>query len=156
MPGYRAHLVGGVIAFIGFFSLMQPRLDWFFIGELFLITCFGSLFPDIDIKSRGQRLFYTLLCAVLFFLLFKKYYIVSSFLGLISLYPLIVPHRGPLHNPYLLVGITGVATAVIAYGLKISSKFLLWHSLFFLVGVMSHLVLDYGIKKFFKKLFKFR
>src|SRR5438309_2217826 len=62
MPGYKGHLVGGTVAFgLLFFALVgvvvrQPSM--LIAGEWLLFALAGSLFPDIDIKSKGQKYFY--------------------------------------------------------------------------------------------------
>jgi hypothetical protein len=57
MPGYRGHLVGGTVAFALVCVITNPPFSAIGRSELLLLTCLGSLFPDIDTKSRGQRYF---------------------------------------------------------------------------------------------------
>ncbi len=58
MPGYRGHLIGGTVTYLAILQMMksvQPSMSVVASGFVFCIV--GSLFPDIDIKSKGQKLF---------------------------------------------------------------------------------------------------
>lgn len=153
MPGYRGHLIGGVVAFT-LLSLLH-RAPFSLIGqtELLFITCLGALFPDIDTKSRGQRYFYSLL-AILFIILFLHHqFIIISLLAVAAIVPLVVAHRGPFHNPKIICFIVILCILVILCTFSIRLRSVSWHGLYFFIGSLSHLFLDYGIKRFFKKLF---
>ena len=60
MPGYKGHIVGAALAFAGTLLVVSKTypptpltaLQWF------LLTILGALFPDVDIKSKGQGIFY--------------------------------------------------------------------------------------------------
>ena len=59
MPGFRGHLIGGTVTYLAILQCiksMQPSIPVIISGFIFCII--GSLFPDIDIKSKGQKLFY--------------------------------------------------------------------------------------------------
>src|SRR5438445_6777467 len=84
MPGYKGHLVGGTVAFgLLFFALVgvvvrQPSM--LIAGEWLLFALAGSLFPDIDIKSKGQKYFYYVI--FLFFIILsvrQRFEILSCF-----------------------------------------------------------------------------
>ena len=56
MPGYRAHLAGGLTVYgITIYLLRSYCGSVFIAAEWMLFTLAGSLFPDIDTKSKGQK-----------------------------------------------------------------------------------------------------
>lgn len=153
MPGYRGHLAGGAIAFALLCILTRPPFSCIGQAELLLLTCLGALFPDIDTKSRGQRYFYSLL-GILFAILFlHRHFIVISLLALAAIVPLIVAHRGPFHNPKIICAIIIVCLLGITGTFSIQLRYAWWQGLYFFIGALSHLLLDYGPKRFIKKMF---
>ncbi|MGC2310143.1 MAG: hypothetical protein WA432_00805 [Candidatus Babeliaceae bacterium] len=64
MPSYKGHLLGGLVVYSIALLFMATTLSWLTKGEWLLCTLFGALFPDIDIKSKGQKLFYALLLVI--------------------------------------------------------------------------------------------
>jgi len=143
MPGYRGHLVGGTVTYLvilQFIKSMQPSISVIISGFVFCLV--GSLFPDVDIKSKGQKLFYTL--ALIMLCIFLYYERTDFFIGLslLALVPLLVKHRGLFHQLWFLIFIS------LSTGLLIGSfhaHFSMWamkNALFFLAGTISHIVLD--------------
>ncbi|MCK5633109.1 metal-dependent hydrolase [bacterium] len=152
MPGYRGHLVGGAVAgaalfyFLRFYATPVLTIVWFF--SVFA----GSLFPDIDTKSKGQKWFYRLMIPALILLLIFKKFTLFVFFSFIVLAPLVVNHRGLFHRLWfiLLIPITFVGLAFYYFPIYFNDVF--YAALFFSVGAISHLILDYG----FIRTFKFR
>ena len=75
------------------------------VGVGVVLAVLGALFPDVDIKSKGQILFYRVFVAVdvalilLFYLRNNLRYLeASAFLGLAAAFPLIGKHRGWTHS----------------------------------------------------------
>lgn len=144
MAGYRGHIAGGVVTFcimllffflIGIYSLLKPT-------ESLLFCLIGSLFPDIDTKSKGQRLVYGLLIIIISTLAAKNKLLEASVVGIISMFPLLSKHRGPMHEPWILVAIIAVC-AIKLYTLFPSFWIrILLDSTFFCAGCVSHLLLD--------------
>ena len=148
MPGFRGHLIGGTITYLMILQYlksipMQPSV----IISGFVFCLVGSLFPDVDIKSKGQKLFYS--CALVILCCFLYYERTDLFIGLslLATVPLLVKHRGIFHQLWFLIFIS------ISTGLVIGSfhaNFSAWamkNSLFFLAGAISHIVLDRTITK---------
>lgn len=157
MPGYRAHIGGGIglyILLMSSLTLVYTITPPFFTAlGWFLCAVLGSLFPDIDTKSKGQLLFYRVLALVLVYCLLKGYFVFFIFLSLFSLLPLIVRHRGLFHEIWFVVvlsvvlfftchGINGVDTPV--KGMPF---------LFFVGGALSHIFLDKLISGFKRRKF---
>lgn len=153
MPGYRVHLVGGGIAAVlslsilvaaGCISLQQ---DYLLMLSSFLAALAGALFPDIDVKSKGQNYFYWIV-----FLLLLYYYTDHQFdrcaaIALICTLPLLTKHRGILHNIWFLILLIGSCMAMVVTYCKAHATTLCAILLFFLLGMISHLWLDLGIRR---------
>jgi len=61
MPNYKGHLAGGVVTYcVVLCALVGTAPSFMTAGEWLLFTLAGALFPDIDIKSKGQKYFYYL------------------------------------------------------------------------------------------------
>ncbi len=149
MPNYKKHIAGGFASYLILLFLLIKSYNPSLITSLqwLLSTVIGSLFPDIDTKSKFQKFFYFSLLIIFIFLTLKnnsELLILLSFLGLI---PLVVNHRGIFHKLWfilLLIAITLFLTNLYAPD-KI--EFIGLNLLFFLIGTISHLWLDLGIKK---------
>lgn len=152
MSNYRGHLIGGIGAYVAAVFLLSlstiavsSHLVWF------LATMAGALFPDIDVRSKGQHLFLSILLLLLILCLFLQAYVPVVMILFFSVLPIIIPHRSLFHD-LGFVGFlsTGVALFLI-YVLPDRAETILSTSLFFLLGVVSHLLLDKGFKKTFYK-----
>ena len=143
MPGYRGHLVGGSITYLVILQLIksyQPPVLIVLQGFIFCII--GSMFPDVDIKSKGQKLFY--IGALITLCCFLYYERTDLFIGLslLSLIPLLVKHRGVFHQVWFLIFISMTMGLLIG---SIHASYSAWamkNALFFLAGALSHIVLD--------------
>lgn len=152
MPGYQEHLVGGLASYFLCASLfktstLSPQAQIILI----LITLLGSLFPDVDIKSKGQKIFYILLGCVSFVCINQEEWNTLIWLGVIGLVPLLCRHRGLMHNPYMLIAVPWILTyAVRPIFPQVDHLSPLFH-FFFTIGAFSHLILDYGLTKTVQK-----
>src|SRR5204862_7628496 len=123
-------------------------------GEWLFFTLAGSLFPDIDTKSKGQKYFY---CAVLLFFIFltvRKQFEMVTCCSFMIMTPLLVRHRGIFHNP-LLVIMGPLCVWAIIHSLipKVSHRFFL-DTMFFIAGALSHIWLDLGTSQMILKVFR--
>ena len=76
MPQYKSHLIGGLIFYgIILFIFSLGKVAWTTQIYWLSATLAGSLFPDIDIKSKGQHLFFKILLLLLILCLFLQAYI---------------------------------------------------------------------------------
>lgn len=115
--------------------------------EWLMCAFFGSLFPDLDIKSKGQILFYRTLVLCMVGLFFCNYRYIPLLPSIALLLPMVVHHRGVMHRWWFLVAIS------IGFWLMISISFpslqhaIFFDLLFFNAGAFSHLWLDLGFKR---------
>ena len=143
MPGYKGHVVGGLAAFGLLHCLLAPFNPTFLTSfEWLLCALFGALFPDIDIKSRGQNIFYSLLAVFYAVVLMLGKIAWSPFFVVAALFPMIVSHRGLSHRVWFAVLVS------IGFGLGLSTycpsctQAAYFNALFLGVGMLSHLMLD--------------
>lgn len=154
MAGYQKHIS---FSFFCFLCLLPP--SYFFIQpspiltvELLIITLIGGLFPDIDIKSKGQYYFYFFLFFITIPMIYIQYDKQILYILWISLVPIIVKHRGIFHHPLFLTTGT-ICTWSFVYSCNNElAKQIKPHCFFFCIGTYSHQILDYGLKNFLKKL----
>jgi hypothetical protein len=115
----------------------------------FLIAVLASLWPDVDIKSVGQVLFYRLFFLVdaalvaLFFLRGDRRYLLgAAFLGLLAMLPLVGKHRGWTHSRAAMV----LVPAPAVFAPMLLAQQVTWVGLPFYVaaflGYASHLYRD--------------
>jgi uncharacterized metal-binding protein len=151
MPGYKGHLVGGVITFGIVFACMYTSqvttataLEW--LG----FTLAGSLFPDIDIKSKGQKYFYWIFLALFLWLIYQKMHRLLAATSVVAIAPMLARHRGLFHKTWFVVGAPFLVCAVVGIYVPLVAKPLFCATIFFVAGALSHLFLDVGPRRMFK------
>lgn len=149
MPGYKGHVVGGLVAYAVMLKLVsiywQPTA--LMMIEWLLFTMAGCLFPDIDVKSKGQKFSYVLLFLIFVTLLSYGYFELVALLAVGALIPLMSRHRGLFHNIGFISGLVGGAVCAAWYCTSIACRVLIIDALFFMAGVVSHLWLDMGLRR---------
>jgi membrane-bound metal-dependent hydrolase YbcI (DUF457 family) len=151
MPGYKGHLVGGLTAYLlTLFICSWYQSSYQLLAEWLLCALLGSLFPDVDVKSKGQNIFYVALFIGSLILLYQQRYVTLSYIAIVALIPLITRHRGLLHRFwFIILAIAGSAYALASWYPALSSRIYI-DAGFFLIGAASHLYLDLGLKRMFK------
>ena len=161
MPNYKTHLAGGFLSFGILYKLSAKVLSKRFYSSeemafSLLLCLLGSLFPDIDTKSYGQRMFYFLLFAMTFGAILLNQWTLLIVFSIFSVFPFFIRHRGITHRPWFL------AIAPLPIFITIfdkSSKLAMLSKtgyFYFLAGALSHIFLDYfkpikRLKKFLLK-----
>ena len=154
MAGYRGHIAGGLAAALActlavsmlpyeqlstYANLLQ---GWQTLAGVFMVAMLFALFPDVDIKSKGQSLFYWLVFTIDVLLIWNKQIQAAAYLGIIALLPLLSKHRGWTHS----VGAAFVVpTPIIIIPYLYSERLLAISVLFYgaaVVGYLSHIALD--------------
>ena len=155
MPGYKGHLAGGVVAYaVTLFILKNPQVTCVTAIGWLGATCAGALFPDIDIKSKGQKYFYWLLLFILLWSIWRfkalssssRFNVVAS-IAVISCLPMLIRHRGITHEPLFIVGSTSIGWFFISSLYPGYAQEFFFYALFFAIGALSHIWLDKGFMK---------
>jgi len=145
MPGYRAHLVGGLAVYgITIYLLRSYCGSAFIAAEWLLFALAGSLFPDIDTKSKGQMFLYQILLIILIVLAIQRKFLIMAFLSIAAVIPIIARHRGLFHQPWFVVGLPAITALAIALYAPAYKKVIMFDAIFFILGALSHLVMDFG------------
>jgi membrane-bound metal-dependent hydrolase YbcI (DUF457 family) len=148
MPNYKGHLFGGLCAFLFIFIFFLYKQVTLFVGiELLICLLLGALFPDIDTKSQGQKLFYRLLFVVLLLLFIKQKFFEIAFFALLAFLPLLVKHRGLFHNIWFVSFISFIPYFYCSLWMPSYCPILLWNTVFFVIGIITHLWLDLGFRR---------
>ena len=157
MPKYKTHLFAGFVTFAILkksISMMQIPQNNFSAHEtlvLLFFCLFGSLFPDIDTKSKIQKIFYIFFFLALFVLLINKNWLLLGISSLIALTPLLVNHRGIFHRLWFITSIAIATGILFANFYNQYQHVVLYSVLFFSAGSFSHIALDYGVIRFIKR-----
>lgn len=149
MPGYRGHLVGGLVTFsillVVVSRVCQPTV--IAMAEWLGLCLAGCLFPDVDTKSKGQKYFYWSVFFALIFLAYKKCFDMLILVSLVSIIPMLVNHRGLFHRIWFLIGMPFALWYVLSFQCPAYSMHLLFDTIFFVAGALSHLWLDVGLRR---------
>jgi len=151
MPGYRAHLTAAGVAAVGVIAATHwssppaelfTAINTWYVGASLL----GGLFPDVDIKSNGQKVFYYLLIPLFLIGLWQHNIVMLAANGILAIIPPLLPHRGPTHHPLFLLCIPLIIPALIAHYAPLHTIFALRLTLFFMLGALTHIILDFDLK----------
>lgn len=148
MPNYKKHLAGGAIAYSCLLYLLlstHPTLNM--TAQWFTCCLTGALFPDIDTKSKIQKIFYVIIFITLIAAILNKKIPLLIFFSFLGLIPALVNHRGIFHNPIFILLLTLTVIGIIRLYVPGYTHQAFLNGLFFFVGAISHIWLDFGFKK---------
>jgi membrane-bound metal-dependent hydrolase YbcI (DUF457 family) len=100
---------------------------------------FGSVFPDLDTKSKVQIISYRLLGLFILFLIFYQSWQKIIYLVPFLLFPLVVHHRGITHSYWFIA----IISAIIGIFLPVIGAL---GAINFFLGALSHILLDRFVK----------
>ena len=102
MASGKGHLLGGFVFAWIFLAILS---NIFFVPSAMEVVIFVgiavmfSLWPDVDIKSIGQKVFYSIFFVTDSILVFYfKDYKTAAFFGLLIILPVLAKHRGWTHS----------------------------------------------------------
>lgn len=149
MANYKGHLAGGIFVYLlALYCILQVRTVSLVLAlEWLLFTLAGALFPDVDIKSKGQKFFYWILLFLSLILLFLNHIQALVVLGFIGLVPLLVRHRGIFHNFWFIIVVPSLVATFTCMYIPHCSRIIMFDTLFFILGAISHLWLDFGLRR---------
>jgi len=154
MSNYKSHLVGGVGAYAILLIVLQriQPVSFLSLGEWLVCALAGSLFPDIDIKSKGQKYFYYVMLLVMIILIIEHLFSLLAMCSIMAVTPMLVRHRGIFHRLWFVVLFPLTMWYAISIFVPTVSKIILFDVFFFISGSISHLWLDFG----FWRMLRFR
>ena len=101
MASGKGHLIGGMVFLWLFLTVLS---NYFFVPGPIDIVIYASiillfsLWPDVDIKGLGQKVFYIIFFVTDLILLFYfQNYKASAYFGLLIILPILAKHRGWTH-----------------------------------------------------------
>jgi hypothetical protein len=145
MPGYKGHLVGGGLAFGALYLLLQQWCPSTMIAaHWFCCSLAGALFPDIDVKSKGQKYGYWILLVIFILLILENKLELLALLSILSVVPMLVRHRGLFHRRSFVIGMPLMLWVIVSASHPAWTQALFFYTLFFIIGALSHLFLDFG------------
>lgn len=155
MPQYKTHLLAGFVVFILLFVVLQSSKIFGNYAFICLLSALiGSLFPDIDTKSMIQKFLYFFLFIGVGIAILMQEWQIASFIGIISLFPMIINHRRLTHRIWFIIFMPLAIPILIFY----YNRQLLYPALaayiFFVAGGISHIWLDFGIRRSIRRLFR--
>jgi membrane-bound metal-dependent hydrolase YbcI (DUF457 family) len=151
MAGYRGHIstavVFGLLLVLGLGSTSiaaaMPFEEKALKGVVIVwLAVIFSLFPDIDIKSKGQLLYYRLFFLLDLVLLVAGRFEEAALLGFLALLPIISRHRGWTHTLWAMILIPLPILAGPMYLSKTPTTEGLPYYLGAVAGYLSHLMAD--------------
>ncbi|HVZ40611.1 MAG TPA: metal-dependent hydrolase [Candidatus Kapabacteria bacterium] len=156
MAGYRGHItlavIFGALLVIGlaYSSIMAGASieERVVKGAVIIwLAVIFALFPDIDIKSKGQLLFYRLFFLLDLLLLLGGRTEEAALLGFLALIPILSRHRGWTHTVWAMLLIPLPILAGPIYFAKASTAVGLPYYLGAVSGYLSHLIADGTIRR---------
>lgn len=140
-------IIGSLVAFSGISCLICYQTACFDCLVLAGACLAGSLFPDIDIKSKGQKLFYTIMAPFYLFLFSNGHLFLSFSVGLTALMAILCNHRGLFHSWWFIIIFSCLWGEALLRLFPTNQNQIILGTLFFIGGALSHLLLDFGPKK---------
>ena len=154
MPNYKNHLLGGSLVYAAITyvttNLHMMPIDSSLQIQTLAACLVGSLFPDIDTKSKIQKYLYFIILVSIIYLMLTGLEYQAALLAAMSMLPLIVSHRGLFHRMWFIIMCIGLSNFLCYNNPSCWFKNYTCISIFFLIGVISHIWLDMGWKKLFK------
>jgi len=152
MPGYKKHLLFSAALFLpicyGMHLLHAPLLK---LMRLLAMLLAGTLFPDVDTKSKGQKYFFMSIFLLLAYLIMSACFLEAALIGLVCTIPLLVRHRGLCHNPLFLICAPYLAWFVFSLYWPRHARSLKTEVVFFVIGAFLHIILDRVVTRLFSK-----
>jgi len=145
LSGYRTHLAGAAIAL---YLLLLAFGLWWQLSALEILLCallvfLSALWPDVDTKSVGQSLFYSLFFAFDLWLIWNQHFKAAAFFGLLIMLPILGKHRGFIHSRWAAILIpAGLYLIYFSYRSWEFEPRTLVYPLSAICGYFSHLALD--------------
>jgi membrane-bound metal-dependent hydrolase YbcI (DUF457 family) len=147
MPAYKTHVAVGCLWGLSAYYILALHYPLTSITFLLICAIAGALFPDIDTKSKGQKIFYVGILCLIFICLKKHQVFYALSISIISFIPILVKHRGLFHNMWFVFLLIALSSYITAHIVPAYTWYIIRGASFFALGVMSHLWLDLGTRR---------
>jgi len=146
MSNYKGHLAGGLFAYfiVLYFIIAAQTISLATGFEWLLFTLAGALFPDVDIKSKGQKIFYYVMLVLMLVLIVHNQTQTLVIVAILAMVPLLVRHRGIFHKLGFVLLVPLIIGVLLCSQVPHCSRVIMHDVLFFIAGAISHLWLDFG------------
>ncbi|MBM3886402.1 hypothetical protein FJ364_00590 [Candidatus Dependentiae bacterium] len=147
MPNYKTHLIGGVMSFLLVMHatthyMPTLNLSIHHLPYAFVLSLLGSIFPDIDVPSKMQKLFFTLSTGgILLALLIQNYHVFTLF-GVSIIFVSFLTHRTITHKTKFVLLISLLPVLYTSYHLPSHTNDAFALYLYFTLGCLSHILFD--------------
>ena len=158
MSSGKVHQSAGVIAgivavvvsylFLNYYPSVPERIPtyplnsiWFYWPFCIPISMLYSLLPDMDIKSKGSKLFYLIILGISGYLVYMKELQTAVILLVCSLVPQLFAHRKFTHSVWFAV-IFPAPVYLIFQHFNLSNEYFIIFYISALAGYFSHILLD--------------
>ena len=143
---FKEHFTGGIISYSAFYFLalgislaLKFGLQWdvnkvpvislnvWIAVPCFFIALLSGLWPDVDIKSTTQKIFYRIFLILDIVLIYKgitngrRYLLISALLGVFAMLPLVGKHRGWTHSRITMFLLPGLFLFPAMYDIDLRS-----------------------------------
>lgn len=151
MPNHRTHLLTGLASAVLLAYILKQYNAHLVqtIPHLLLCICFalaGSIFPDIDIDSKMQRMFWPAITIILLLTLFTAQFHLFIILTVITFFITLIGHRTITHEFWFVMSFPCALAWYLTTQRKLT-PFVYVCALFFIVGACSHIFLDRTMSK---------
>ncbi|MDP3889486.1 MAG: metal-dependent hydrolase [bacterium] len=151
MPNFKGHMCGGLAAYgivLAALCAWRGSMPGPMVAmEWLVFTLSGAMFPDIDVKSRSQNYFYWLIILLLIVLINTGRYALLASVSVFAIMPMLVRHRGLFHRLWFVILFPLTCWSVLNLYMPRVASVLWLHTIFFIVGAISHLWLDLGWRR---------
>lgn len=115
---FREHVKRGIFAY---FIVLIPIIAWILYRENWsfvklgqpwwmveisvcaVLCILGAMTPDVDIKSKSQRIIYAILFLVILALILFMYYVEAAMIGFFAIFPNMLKHRHKRYGTHTLL-----------------------------------------------------
>jgi membrane-bound metal-dependent hydrolase YbcI (DUF457 family) len=125
-------------------SVAELGQYWWEILICFVLCVLGAMVPDIDIKSKSQRVIYAILIPVVLALILFRYYKEAAILSFFAILPNMLKHRGLLHSrpAAIILPVPLLVIPILVTGKLEYQQLGVSYYIAAVFGYMSHLIAD--------------
>lgn len=105
------------------------------------IAMIYSLLPDMDIKSKGSKIFFTIILIITTYLAYIQEYKIALTIFTLSLIPQLFPHRKFTHSTIFAI-LFPIPVYYIFSHFNIQIEYFIMFYISALLGYLSHIILD--------------